>query len=157
MTSPLDTVVLATPVTFFKGWDLWGNFTTIDLIAATTNTPLSGRMPYGCLHRRRLSASSQQPAASNPQPAASDDVTDTPVQAFTPAERRRLIARGLLRALAATTVLVALYYLSPLDHIDSVPLGVSLAFALLVLLGVTIWQLRAIGRAAQPGLRAIEA
>ncbi|MGZ6213632.1 MAG: hypothetical protein ACXWMG_01610 [Candidatus Limnocylindria bacterium] len=84
-------------------------------------------------------------------------MTDTPVQAFTPAERRRLIARGLLRALAATTVLVALYYLSPLDHIDSVPLGVSLAFALLVLLGVTIWQLRAIGRAAQPGLRAIEA
>lgn len=84
-------------------------------------------------------------------------MTDTPVQAFTPAERRRLIARGLLRALAATTVLVALYYLSPLDHIDSVPLGVSLAFALLVLLGVTILQLRAIGRAAQPGLRAIEA
>ena len=31
--------------------------------------------------------------------------------ALTPAERRRLITRGLLRALAGTVVLVALYFL----------------------------------------------
>ena len=37
MTSLLDSVALASSVTFFKGWDLWGNYTTIDLIAATTN------------------------------------------------------------------------------------------------------------------------
>lgn len=37
MTSLLDTGVLASTVTLFKGWDLSGNFTTIDLIAATTN------------------------------------------------------------------------------------------------------------------------
>lgn len=35
--SMLDTVAVADPVTFFKGWDLSGNYTTIDLIAATTN------------------------------------------------------------------------------------------------------------------------
>lgn len=69
MTSPLDTVVLATPVTFFKGWDLWGNFTTIDLIAATTNTPLSGRMLLWVLAPSAII--SQQPA-SNLQPAASN-------------------------------------------------------------------------------------
>ncbi len=28
---------LADTVTFFKGWDLTGNFTTVDLIAASTN------------------------------------------------------------------------------------------------------------------------
>ena len=37
MTSLLDSLYLASSVTFFKGWDLWGNYTTVDLIAATTN------------------------------------------------------------------------------------------------------------------------
>jgi voltage-gated potassium channel len=91
------------------------------------------------------------------QQGARNDVTATPVHALTPAERRRVIARGLARALAATTVLVALYYLSPLNHLDSVPLEVSLAVALLVLLGVSVIQIRAITRAAHPGVRAIEA
>jgi voltage-gated potassium channel len=79
------------------------------------------------------------------------------VSALTPAERRRLITRGLLRALAGTVVLVALYFLLPLDRIDSVPLELALAVALLVLLGVSIWQVRAITRAAHPGVRAVGA
>lgn len=83
-------------------------------------------------------------------------MTDTPVQTLPPANRRRPIARGLLRAIAATAVLVALYFISPLDRIDSVPLGVSLVIALLVLLGVSIWQIRAITRATHPGVRAVE-
>ena len=38
MTGLLDgVVVVASSVTFFDGWDLSGNYTTIDLIAATTN------------------------------------------------------------------------------------------------------------------------
>lgn len=37
MTSLPDSIVLASSVTFFKGWDLSGSFTTIDLVAATTN------------------------------------------------------------------------------------------------------------------------
>jgi voltage-gated potassium channel len=84
-------------------------------------------------------------------------VTATSVPALTPSERRRLIFEGLLRALTATTVLFALYYLLPLQHIDGVPLEVSLATALLVLLGVTIWEIRAIIRARHPGVRAIQA
>lgn len=83
-------------------------------------------------------------------------MTATPVHALTPAERRGVIARGLARALAATTVLVALYYLLPLDHID-IPLEAALAVALLVLLGVTVLQIRAITRAAHPAVRAVEA
>jgi voltage-gated potassium channel len=79
------------------------------------------------------------------------------VSALTPAQRRRLITRGLLRALTGTVVLVALYFLLPLDRIDSVPLELALAVALLVLLGVSIWQVRAITRAAHPGVRAIGA
>ena len=76
---------------------------------------------------------------------------------LTRAERRRLIARGLLRALATTVVLVALYFVLPLNHLDGVPLEASLAVALLVLLGVSIWQVRAITRSAHPSVRAIQA
>jgi voltage-gated potassium channel len=74
----------------------------------------------------------------------------------TPASRR-LVTLGLLRALVSTAVLVAVYYLSPLDQVVSVPLPVSLIVLLLVLLGVTVWQVRAITRAAYPGVRAVEA
>lgn len=84
-------------------------------------------------------------------------MTAAAVPVLAPAERRRLITRGLLRALTGTVVLVALYFLLPLDRIDSVPLEVSLAIALLALLGVSVWQLRAITRAAHPGVRAIGA
>ena len=62
---------------------------------------------------------------------------------------------GLLRALATAAVLVALYYLLPLDHVTSVPL--ALAGGLLILLAGVAWQLRAIVRAKDPAVRAIVA
>lgn len=64
---------------------------------------------------------------------------------------------GLSRAFVATGVLVALYYLAPLDRAPRVPLAVTLAIALVVLLGVTIWWIRVVIRAPYPGLRAVEA
>jgi hypothetical protein len=70
---------------------------------------------------------------------------------------RRPVTLGLLRALATTVVLLALYYLSPLDHVDFVPLPVSLIVLLMVLVGVIVWQVRAITRATYPGVRAVEA
>ncbi|HEV2934253.1 MAG TPA: hypothetical protein VGY96_14065, partial [Streptosporangiaceae bacterium] len=51
---------------------------------------------------------------------------------LSPALRRRLFGLGLLRALATTIVLVALYYLLPLDHITNVPL--TLAAGVVILL-----------------------
>jgi voltage-gated potassium channel len=74
---------------------------------------------------------------------------------LTPGTRRRLIGLGLLRALATTVVLVALYYLLPLDHDKNVP--ATLIAGLLILLAVTLVQLRAITRARYPVVRAIEA
>jgi voltage-gated potassium channel len=69
--------------------------------------------------------------------------------------RRRLVALGLLRALATAAVLVALYYLLPLHHLTSVPL--ALAGGLLILLAGIAWQLRAIIRSKEPAIRAIVA
>ena len=54
-------------------------------------------------------------------------------------------------------MLVGLYYLLPLDHLASVPLAVILVVGLLVLLAVAVWQLRLIGRARYPAVRAAEA
>src|SRR5262244_2472315 len=53
---------------------------------------------------------------------------------LTPARRRRLMARAVLRALATTAVLVALYYLLPLDHITNVPVTLTATVPLFLLL-----------------------
>src|SRR5689334_12327526 len=71
------------------------------------------------------------------------------------AKRRRLIGWGLLRSVTTTVVLVGLYYILPLDRIDNVPL--ILVGGLLILVAVTVWQLRAILGARYPALRGIEA
>ncbi len=52
--------------------------------------------------------------------------------------------------MATAVVLVALYYLLPLDHIRNVPL--MLAGGLLILAVVNAWQLRAIVRAKEPAM-----
>jgi hypothetical protein len=84
-------------------------------------------------------------------------VTIAPIQTLPAAERRRRIAFGLLRAFAVTAVLVAAYYLLPLNRLTDVPLGVSLAVGLLALTAVAAYQVRAIIRAPHPGIRAIGA
>ena len=79
-----------------------------------------------------------------------------PARKVVPA-RRRLIVLGVLRSLAAAVVLVALYYLLPLDHLANVPLWVILVVGLVVLLAVATWQLRLVLRSDYPGVRAAEA
>lgn len=56
-----------------------------------------------------------------------------------------------------TIVLVALYYLLPLDHLASVPLTVLLVAGLLILLVISAGAVREILRAEYPALRAAEA
>jgi len=80
-------------------------------------------------------------------------VPQVPSRAF----RRRLIAVGLLSALASTVVLVVLYFLVPFHLIAAVPLWLTLVVALLLLAGVTSWQLRAITRSSYPAIRATRA
>lgn len=72
------------------------------------------------------------------------------------ATSRRMITLGLLRALAVTVALIALYYLAPLDRTNGIPLGLSLAVALLALSALTAYHVRAILRSAHPGIRAVE-
>ena len=80
-----------------------------------------------------------------------------PVQELSTRRRWWLIGRGLLRAFATATVMVALYYGLPLDrHSDSfVVLELALAIALFIT--VSTWQVRAILRSRYPGIRGIQA
>lgn len=72
------------------------------------------------------------------------------------AASRSHIVRGLIRAIVETAVLVALYFLLPLDGFRLQP-AVVMASATLVLASVTVVQVRAIMRARYPGIRATEA
>lgn len=72
-------------------------------------------------------------------------------------ERRRLITLGLARALVVTIGVVALYYVLPLEQVADIPLWLSLPIGLLVLILVTIYQVRAIIRSRHPATRGIEA
>jgi hypothetical protein len=76
---------------------------------------------------------------------------------LTRAQRQRGITLGLLRALGVSAVLIALYYLAPLDQLAGISLLLSLIIGLLVLAAMTAYQVWAILRAAHPGVRAVEA
>ena len=71
--------------------------------------------------------------------------------------RRPQVVLGALRSLASTVVLVALYYLLPLNYLANAPLAVILVVGLLVLLAVAAWQLRQVIDARYPAVRASEA
>ena len=84
-------------------------------------------------------------------------MTSLPNRTLVPSGRRRQVVFGVLRSLAASVVLVTVYYLLPLDHLASVPLAVILVVGVAVLLAVATWQLRLVLRSSHPGLRAGEA
>src|SRR6476469_3922791 len=73
------------------------------------------------------------------------------------AERRRLVAVGLLRSSVTAILLVATYYLLPLDRLSGVALAVSLVVGLLILTAIAAYQVRAIIRHRHSAVRAIEA
>ena len=56
-----------------------------------------------------------------------------------------------------TAIVVAAYYLLPLDRLASVPLGVSLAVGMLALTAVVSYEARSIARSRYPTIRAIRA
>ena len=84
-------------------------------------------------------------------------MTSLPARILAPARRRRQLVLGVLRSLASAVVLVAVYYLLPLDHLAGVPLAVILVVGVVILLAVATWQLRLVLKARYPGLRAGEA
>ena len=73
-----------------------------------------------------------------------------------PRQRRALILRSLLRALVTTTLLVALYYVLPMDSAPNAHTVLLLVLCLVLLAAVLTWRLRGITRKQDPGKRALE-
>jgi hypothetical protein len=84
-------------------------------------------------------------------------MTDQRQQELSTAKRRRLIFWAVLRGLVVTTALVVLYYLLPMDRPLDTGTAIRLLIGLLVFVGITVWQVRAIAGSRFPGLRAAEA
>jgi len=80
--------------------------------------------------------------------------SDLPAQAHPPAGK---IARALLRAASSTVVLVAIYYLLPLDHSARWAAIAMLVTGLAGLSALIAFQVRSIIASPFPGLRALEA
>lgn len=84
-------------------------------------------------------------------------MTEPPIERLSRAQRRRVVAWGLLRALIAAVVLVTVYFVIPLTWIDALPVTAAILVAVALLVAVSVWQVLAIIRSEEPGLRAIEA
>jgi hypothetical protein len=72
-------------------------------------------------------------------------------------EKRRLVVRAALRTIITVALVVAVYFLAPMDRANSAASVAGLVLGVLVLSGVIAWQLRHINRSEHPGLRAVEA
>ena len=72
-------------------------------------------------------------------------------------EKRRVIVRAALRTTITVAVVVAVYFLVPMDRAFGAATMAELVLAALVLVGVIAWQVRQIHRSEHPGARAVEA
>ncbi len=72
-------------------------------------------------------------------------------------EKRRFYAFVMLRVFATSAALVALYYVVPLNSFDNVPIVIPLTIGLVILVAVSVMQIRSILNARYPSIRALEA
>ena len=74
-----------------------------------------------------------------------------------PQQRRRVLAAALLRALLTAIVLVALYYLLPLNDEWRLSSAIRAVVGLALFVAVLIWQIQKVLSAEHPEIRAVEA
>ena len=79
------------------------------------------------------------------------------IKEMEPRQRRRVLALALLRALLYAIVLVALYYVLPVDEEWRLSSGLRMVLGLALFVAVLIWQIRKVLTSRHPGIRAIEA
>ena len=72
-------------------------------------------------------------------------------------QRRRIVAGASLRTIATIIVVVAIYYLVPMDRAITATTVIELVIGGLALFAIIAWQIREIMRSEHPGVRAVEA
>ncbi|MFE7507481.1 potassium channel family protein [Promicromonospora sp. NPDC057488] len=91
------------------------------------------------------------------EPQQGDVAANHDVRSLPKRRRRTLITLGLLRAFATSALLVALYYVLPLDRFSVPSLALVLAVGLAALGATSYWEIRSIVRSRFPGMRAVQA
>jgi hypothetical protein len=72
-------------------------------------------------------------------------------------QRRRLLVAVTFRTIATIALVVAIYYLVPLDHRADTVTGAKFAIAAIALAVIVAWQIRRIIESKRPVARAVEA
>ena len=72
-------------------------------------------------------------------------------------QRRRIVIGASLRTIATTIVVVAIYFLIPMDRAITATTLIGLVIGVLALFAIIAWQIREIMRSEHPGVRAVEA
>ena len=82
---------------------------------------------------------------------------DPPLGTLSPLQRRRLIAIASLRPISTTVVVVAVYFLIPMDRSFGLGTVIGLVLGGLALFAIIGWQIWKITRSGYPTIRAVEA
>lgn len=85
------------------------------------------------------------------------DGEDHPFDTLPPRQRRRLVAAVVLRTIGVIALVVAAYFLLPLDHTFGFETVIGLILGVLALFAVVGWQVWKITRSDYPTIRAVEA
>jgi hypothetical protein len=72
------------------------------------------------------------------------------------AARRRLYWRALLQPLLTVIALIVIYYTLPLDSVDGSELALVLVGGMVVVVVISVWQVRSIQRSRYPALQAVQ-
>ena len=94
-------------------------------------------------------------------PARSGSPTEecafVPYEELPTGQRRRIVIAASLRTIATITVVVAVYFLIPMDRAITASTVIAMVAAGLALFAVLAWQIRKIMGSEHPGVRAVEA
>ena len=86
--------------------------------------------------------------------ATADPADQAPYEALTTRERRRVVGEAALRMLVSIAVLVAAFIVIPPADLATRTLGTSVLVALVLLVGVVVWEIRRVIRDPYPEVRA---
>ena len=83
--------------------------------------------------------------------------TATDLDDLSSGERRRLVGLAVVRTITAVALVVAVYFLVPLDHVADAGTVTELVVGLLVFVAIIAGQIRQIVQSGHPSIRAVEA
>jgi hypothetical protein len=90
-------------------------------------------------------------------PAGEETISAEHLDDLSSGERRRLVIWAVVRTIVTVALVVAIYFLIPMDHATDAGTVAGLVLGLLAFVTVIAWQLHQIARSGYPSIRAVEA